>query len=352
MRQPTVSVVIPCYNAAHFIRDSIQSLLDQHLDDSIVLEIIVVDDGSCDGSAELVSTIFQRYDCVTLYREPHRGIVPTVVRGLELARGKFIALQGADDISHTNRLQLQLQLLNRNNRIGLVYSDLEVIDIHGHLLADSFWTLTGILPERGRPIRRLLDGNFVSGGTLLFRRELLDCALPIPPFLPFEDWWLAFCAALVSEIDYLPRKLVQYRRHDTNVVFGRKQSGSYAEWLESCKRGLTYRRALLEKLNDFEPESYSKEISMAEVMERISAIDLRLRRLEGNESYVDIVKSLGQLACRLFKGTQGQKRAIKDFAFFVSPSLYWLATRAKVKAGIIATKTRSDFMFGEGQDII
>lgn len=330
MRRPKVSVIIPCYNAARFIEESVRSLLNQNLDDSVPVEIIVVDDGSSDGSAELVAALADVYDSVLCIRGPHRGIVPTVTRGLESARGDFIALQGADDTSSPDRIRLQLELLYRNSQVGLVFSDLEVIDSDGHVIASSFWRLANLNPERGRPIQRLLEENFVSGGTLLFRRELLEHMLPMPSILPFEDWWLAFCGALASEIDFLPYPLVRYRCHGANVVLRQDRTRSYVGLLKVYRETLQYRRALFEKLYESGCESCVRGLSERQVVECIATIDSQLKRLQGGISFAEYIKVLWRLVSRLLRRrTLGRKKVFRDLLLFLNPGFYYLAIRVK-----------------------
>ncbi|MFM8251419.1 MAG: glycosyltransferase family 2 protein [Planctomycetota bacterium] len=100
---PSISVVIPCYNAERFIRQTLESVLRQS---HLPLEIIVVDDGSTDNSAALASSLD---DLVRVERQRNQGESVARNRGMEMARGEWIALLDADDIWYPQKLQKQVE---------------------------------------------------------------------------------------------------------------------------------------------------------------------------------------------------------------------------------------------------
>src|SRR4030043_1337098 len=105
---PTVSVIIPTYNRAHLVGRSIRSVLNQTYQD---LEVIVVDDGSKDNTAEIVRGITDPR-IVFLKHEKNRGVSAARNTGLKAARGKYIAFQDSDDEWLPQKLEKQLELFN------------------------------------------------------------------------------------------------------------------------------------------------------------------------------------------------------------------------------------------------
>ena len=106
-RRPLVSVVMPAYNAAAYVAEAIQSVLRQSLAD---LELIVVDDGSTDGTAELVASLADDR-LVVIRHDINRGVVAARNTAIDRARGRYIALLDADDIAAPARLATQVALL-------------------------------------------------------------------------------------------------------------------------------------------------------------------------------------------------------------------------------------------------
>ncbi len=113
---PTVSVVIPCFNASATIASSLESILRQSYTD---FEVLWVDDGSTDEGAELAAVYARQDDRVRLQRCEHRGIVGALQHGCAMARGHYIARMDADDVAHPDRLAKQVSLLENEPGLGL-----------------------------------------------------------------------------------------------------------------------------------------------------------------------------------------------------------------------------------------
>ena len=128
-----VSVIIPTYNRARYVRESIQSVLSQTYGD---LEVIVVDDGSTDETAEVIGAISDprlRY-----LRQDHVGRSKARNYGLSVARGKYIAFLDSDDLYLPNKVELQVDYLNKHPGTGMVYTSAYCIDDVGELLPHKY----------------------------------------------------------------------------------------------------------------------------------------------------------------------------------------------------------------------
>ena len=112
--RPTVSVVIPAYNAEAFVGDAIDSVLAQTFHD---FEIIVVDDGSADGTRRVVTAYGDR---VRFYQQEQAGASRARNRGIEEAHGEFIAFLDADDLWLPTKLEKQVQAFRNDPSLGLV----------------------------------------------------------------------------------------------------------------------------------------------------------------------------------------------------------------------------------------
>lgn len=113
---PIVSVLMPCYNSAQTVNQALDSIFSQTLPD---FELIAVDDGSTDGTAQLLQQRAASDPRLNVIDIPHRGIVSALKRGLEACRAPYVARMDSDDIAHPDRLRLQVNFLELNPQIGV-----------------------------------------------------------------------------------------------------------------------------------------------------------------------------------------------------------------------------------------
>ncbi len=218
---PRVSVVIPCYNGERFVAEAIQSVLDQSMRD---FEIIVVDDGSRDGSRAVVAKYLDDRRVRHVEHAENRGIAAARNTGIKEARSEFIAFLDQDDLWYPEKLEKQLQVFERDKsgEIGLVFSahkisskgrppctprgrrvPLNINDasreaVFGALFLHNFITMSSVVVRRGCfKTLGLLDENIRSGA---------------------DDY--EFCTRLVLEygIFHLDQQLVVRRIHDSNFT--------------------------------------------------------------------------------------------------------------------------------------
>ncbi|TAJ75548.1 MAG: glycosyltransferase family 2 protein, partial [Gallionellaceae bacterium] len=119
---PKVSVVIPLYNGERFIRNAIESVLCQTVQD---FELIVVDDGSKDRGKDIV---LDMKDPITYIYQDNSGTAAARNRGFLNSHGDYIAFLDQDDRWYPQKLETQIWQLDDNPQIGIVYSDIDVID--------------------------------------------------------------------------------------------------------------------------------------------------------------------------------------------------------------------------------
>ena len=123
--QPVVSVVMIVYNGERYLAEAIDSVLNQSFSD---FELVVVDDGSTDGTAAILSRYREVDSRVRTMVQGHQGIPGSRNLGWRTARGKYIAWLDADDVSLPDRLEKQVEFLNRNPEVGIVSSCCWLID--------------------------------------------------------------------------------------------------------------------------------------------------------------------------------------------------------------------------------
>ena len=209
-------MIIPAFNLARYLPAAIDSALAQDFCGGPV-EVIVVDDGSTDDTPRVLDGYRDR---VRVIRQPNRGLVGAVQRGLQAAGGEYIALLDADDEWPRDRLVRHVAMLDCDPALGLVHGDMEVVNEAGDIVHPSFFAAQRIVPSTGRVLGRLLAGNFVSGGASTFRASLLPAVCPIADAAAYPDWWIAAGVAAVAEIGTAPGIANRYRYHGANMSLG------------------------------------------------------------------------------------------------------------------------------------
>ncbi len=167
MTVPRVSVLMPVYNGERFLREAIDSILGQSFH---AFELIIVDDGSTDSSAACIAS-YHDTRIISVTNEINQGIVVTRNRGIELARGEYIALMDCDDMSMPERLAAQVAFLDMHQSMAAVATSVECVDENGVFL--NRWTddRSTVTPDQ---IKALLPrANCVANSSLMIRADVL-----------------------------------------------------------------------------------------------------------------------------------------------------------------------------------
>lgn len=206
---PRVSVNVCCYNSEKFIKDTLQSVLDQTFSD---FEIVVVDDGSKDRTGEIVKGF--KDPRIKYHYQENRGLSFSRNRALQLSSGEFIALLDHDDLWDPSKLELQLKLFDAEPGTGLVYSGARVIDAEGRRLSD----VPQARYRKGRVTAALLGADFITCPTIIFRRSLLGSTGGFnEEFAQVEDYDILLRFSLLTDFSYVPEIVVSYRKHASNA---------------------------------------------------------------------------------------------------------------------------------------
>ncbi len=209
---PHVSVVIPVYNCEAFIAEAIQSALDQSHRD---LEVIVVDDGSSDGTAKIVGGFS---DPVFYHRQENRGAGAARTLGVGRARGEWIAFLDADDVWYPEKLAVQLEEAQRRPDCEFFYCDMDTMDEAGRLVEKDF--LQARAERRKKDKKPALDAvafhnlPFPYPSTVLLKRSLFLRSGGFSKSFPanyHEDFEFFARLAQTESIHFIPRSLARYR---------------------------------------------------------------------------------------------------------------------------------------------
>lgn len=198
-RPPLVSVIVPTYDRAYCLERTLRSALAQT---HAALEVCVVDDGSTDGTRELVARLSEEDGRIRYAHQPNRGVAAARNAAIRMATGEYVAFLDSDDLWHPWKLELQVRAMRRLPEVGMVWTDMSAIDGDGRVIAERYlrtmysayqWFPGDTLFSRrlepsewlgadaaGLPRARLLAGevysqmimgNLVHTSTVLLRRE-------------------------------------------------------------------------------------------------------------------------------------------------------------------------------------
>ncbi len=211
---PDVSVVLPVYNDERHVRRSLESVLDQQFES---FEVIVIDDGSTDGTRDNLRAYESDERLTVVEHQENRGLPVALNTGIDRASGTYIMRQDADDVSKPGRMSAQFDFLESHPEVAVVTTAVQVIDGDG----TTRYTLTG--PER--PGKILAEQNSIIHGAVMARRDALLDVGKYDEFFRFcqdyELWMRLYRAGY--DIRTLKEPLYQLRREDSLLSVERRR---------------------------------------------------------------------------------------------------------------------------------
>ena len=221
---PRVSVILPAYNAEAYLKEAIDSILNQTFPD---FQLIVINDCSADGTEEIIRQ-YADPRLVPVKNEKNLGIAATLNRGLSLAQGDYIARMDADDISLPHRLERQVAYLDTHPDIAVLGTNVETFDENGPLCTG--WSSTD-------PAQMKADLFFSCGlahPSVMMRKSVIQALGGYDPeFEGLEDYELWFRVARSHGVTTLPEVLFRYRVHSGQVT--KNPSEKYMTRLRALK---------------------------------------------------------------------------------------------------------------------
>lgn len=206
---PAITVIVPTYNRAHLLRATLRSVCEQTLRPD---EILVVDDGSTDGTEAALADL---QESILYRRIEHGGAGAARNAGLATACGEYVAFLDSDDLWEPRFLERMTAALAAVPWAGFVYCDYGTFDERGAVLARC---LRRHEKTAGNLVQALLRTDFLCTGGLLVRRACFERVGGFDPALPVaHDWDLWLRLALCYEADYVDEVLLQVRSHEAQI---------------------------------------------------------------------------------------------------------------------------------------
>ena len=231
---PQVSVVMPVYNAERYLREAVESILNQTFTD---FEFIIIDDGSTDGSLKILREYADNDPRIRLISRENRGTAGTLNEGIELAKGPLIARMDADDISLPERLERQIPHINTHPEMAALGTFARQILPCGGVLDDMTFPL-----EHEAVYRNILHfrGPWMLHPTVVFRAEharAIGGYTPEYPCAQDNDFFLRLGER--GTLANLPEALFLYRQHPGNTCYSRPGVQALWGWraaVAACER--------------------------------------------------------------------------------------------------------------------
>ncbi|AVQ82216.1 MULTISPECIES: glycosyltransferase family 2 protein [unclassified Variovorax] len=227
---PDISVALCTRNGARYLPAQIRSICTQ---EPLPREIIVSDDGSSDDTLAVVRDtialcgVADRIALRVFSNTPPLGVTRNFEQAVRACSHALIVLCDQDDVWHPGRLARMAAQFEARPDLLLLHTDARLVDADLQPLGSTLFHALEVQPaeleaiSRGDAFSVLLRRNLVTGATTMFRRTLLDAALPFAPEW-VHDEWLAAIAAATGRMDVLPEPTIDYRQHASNQIGARR----------------------------------------------------------------------------------------------------------------------------------
>jgi glycosyltransferase involved in cell wall biosynthesis len=315
--KPVVSVVMVARNMERFLPETIESVLGQSLPE---LEFIIVDYGSTDGSKRIIAKYAQSDPRIRLHEIPECPLVEARNAGCSLARGRYIAIQDADDVSLPHRLQLEVDFLESHPDYGMVGGRPQWVDLNGK----EMWVAP--FPTDDEEIKSALLSYFPFCHTsLLIRRDAFEMAGGYRPVITqSHDYDLALRISDDFRCANLPQVVVNYRIHPYQVSTSKRNKQTLCK-LAAQASAASRRAGKQDSLNSIREITPATLVSMG-----VSEAKQQSELASDFRSWIQTMESSGEYASALKVTTEALRSGWRHIGrsevaefYFTASKLYW-----------------------------
>lgn len=226
---PKVQILLSSYNGEAFLADQIESILAQSYTN---WQVLIRDDGSTDSTLRIIATYCEKYPKKIFQLPSTNGgnSTQSFFSLLNKAEAPYIMFCDQDDIWESNKIELslsELQKIEKNNPISLVFSDMKVVSSDLSPLHESFMKHQKLKPNWVKDRYIIFSQNIAAGCTMMFTQSLKNAMQEIDTTLFQHDHWVLINAKAFGEVSYLAVKTVLYRQHYHNVIGSHPLTISY-----------------------------------------------------------------------------------------------------------------------------
>lgn len=212
--KPLVTILMPAYNHANFVKEAIESLIEQDYEN---IEFYIINDGSTDNTHEVISKLFdkckRRFTNFEYIHRPNKGLIPTLKELEQFITGEYMSLLYSDDIYTKERIQIQINELIQNKDYAMCYGNMLGIDETSKVVKKY----KNKHKKSGYIFNDLMLRNIVTAPTVMMRTNVFKSVGGYDLNFDYDDYPLWLKIAHTHKILYLDEYLVFYRMHGNNV---------------------------------------------------------------------------------------------------------------------------------------
>lgn len=232
-----ISVILPVYNSQEFISQSINSVLNQTYKN---FELIIIDDGSTDNSKEICKNLTKKDDRIVFIDNAHIGLTKSLNKALEIAKGKFIARQDADDVSLPKRFEKQINWFLKDERRVLCGTNCKILNKNNVYKNNKSLKFTN-----GGITKKLKYSNcFVHSSTMFLRnsaKNLKNYDENLEYAQDYDLWWKL---TTLGEVGNLNEKLLILRNRENSISVKNKNNQTL-NFIKSCVKFYAYNKKII-----------------------------------------------------------------------------------------------------------
>lgn len=234
-KQPAITVFMPVYNAEKYLKEAIDSILNQTFQN---FELLIIDDGSTDESVKIIEG-YTDWRIRLIHNDGNKGLPYTRNRGLNLARGKYLAIMDADDVSVKNRLEIQYNIMEKRSNLAVISSGKELLSNDGK--STYGWKeklYSWIFYRKSSQIQMdLIFHNVLVNSCSMIRMDFLKdnkisynekCFV----MQDYEIW--TQISAKQGQFQIIRKALVQYRSHQDNISNRSRKDKAAQQYSRTC----------------------------------------------------------------------------------------------------------------------
>lgn len=220
-----ISVIITSYNYEHYIKDAVESVLNQTFRD---FELIIIDDCSTDNSVEIIKN-FSDERIKFIQNDKNYGLKYSIQKALQSAQGEWIAFLESDDLWVPDTLEIRLKYAEKYSDVGIIFNDVEEFGDEGWLKAvkNNFTRTRKILNKLKFPKNIFYNINvhnlIMTFSSVMIKREYFENLNFNTPIDALLDWWIYIHISYHTKAFYIKEKLTKWRQHRQSYILRKKQ---------------------------------------------------------------------------------------------------------------------------------